>query len=168
MQLGWSGTFERLEDYFSTLPRRGVAFTRIYDATRSLVWAAWTDPRHMAQWWGPKDFTNPTCEMDVRPGGALRIIMRAPDGAEHAMSGVFCEIVEPERLVFTMVAEDKNGNPLLEGISTVMFTEHGGKTKLTLRSSAVGVFSVSTLMLKGMEEGWKQSLARLEVLLAIA
>ncbi|HYT14944.1 MAG TPA: SRPBCC domain-containing protein, partial [Burkholderiales bacterium] len=57
---------------------RTVVITRVFDAPRELVWRAWTDPRHMAQWWGPQGFTNPVCEMDVRPGGALRIVMRAP------------------------------------------------------------------------------------------
>ena len=59
----------------------------------------------MAQWWGPQGFSNPVCEMDVRPGGALRIVMRAPDGAEYPMSGVFREVIKPERLVLSTVAE---------------------------------------------------------------
>src|SRR5208282_1015543 len=106
---------------------RELVITRIFDAPRELVFKAWTDPRHVAQWWGPKGFTNPVCEMDVRPGGALRIVMRAPDGSEYPMTGIFREIVAPERLVFTNVAVDKAGKPLLEGLTTVTFAEAGGK-----------------------------------------
>ncbi len=119
----------------------------------------------MAQWWGPKGFTNPVCEMDVRPGGALRIVMRAPDGVEHPMSGVFREVVAPKRLVFSMVAEDKDGNPLLEGVATATFAEQDGRTKLTVHASAMGVVAIAARMLEGMEEGWTQSLERLESLL---
>jgi uncharacterized protein YndB with AHSA1/START domain len=142
--------------------KRTVVITRVFDAPRELVWKAWTDSKHMAQWWGPQGFTNPVCEMDVRPGGALRIVMRAPDGAEHPMKGVFREIVEPERLVFTAVAEDENGNPLLEALTTVTFAKQGGKTKLTVHACAVGLAAVAERMLEGMQAGWTQSLDRLE------
>ncbi len=132
------------------------------------MFQAWIDPKHMAQWWGPKGFTNPVCEMDVRPGGALRIVMRAPDGVEHPMTGTFSEIMKPERLVFTAVARDKEGNPLLEALTTVTFAEHGGKTKLTMQASAVGIAPIAPQMLEGMEAGWTQSLERLSDLVANA
>src|SRR5260370_33691510 len=83
---------------------RTVVITRVLDAPRELVFRAWTDAKHLARWWGPKGFTNPVCEVDARPGGALRIVMRAPDGAEHPMTGVFREIMAPARLVFTSAA----------------------------------------------------------------
>lgn len=146
--------------------KRELTITRIFDAPRSLVFKMWTDPKHVAQWWGPKGFTNPVCELDVRPGGALRIVMRGPDGVDYPMTGVFREIVEPERLVFTNVAVDKEGNPLLEGLTTVTFAEHGGKTKLTLQTHAVALVAHAARMLEGMEAGWTQSLERLEAYLA--
>ena len=59
---------------------RDVSITRIIDAPRELVFRMWTDPAHMARWWGPHDFTNPVCELDVRVGGAIRIHMRGPNG----------------------------------------------------------------------------------------
>ena len=62
-------------------PRVEVTLTRIFNAPRELVWKAWTDPQMMARWWGPKGFTNPVCEMDVRVGGKILIHMRAPNGA---------------------------------------------------------------------------------------
>ena len=138
-----------------------VIITRIFDAPRALVFKAWTDPKHMARWWGPKGFTNPVCEVDARPGGVLRIVMRAPDGVEYPMSGVFREIVAPERLVFTAVAEDHEGNHLLEVLTTVTFAEHGGKTKLTVQASAVALVPAAIQMIEGMEAGWTQSLERL-------
>ena len=83
---------------------RVLVIERVFDAPRGLVFKAWTEPRRLAQWWGPKGFTNPVCEIDARPGGTLRIVMRAPDGAEHPMKGVLREVIEPERLVFTNIA----------------------------------------------------------------
>src|SRR5687768_2336267 len=81
-----------------------VVLTRLFDAPRALVFKVWTEPRHLAQWWGPRDFTNPVCELDVRVGGSILIHMRAPDGRVYPMTGTFREIVAPERLVFTAVA----------------------------------------------------------------
>ena len=74
------------------LAQRELTIARIVDASRELVFKAWTDPKQVAQWWGPKGFTNPVCEMDVRPGGAFRIVMRAPDGIEYPTTGIFSEI----------------------------------------------------------------------------
>src|SRR5260370_13865221 len=141
--------------------QRELVITRVLDAPRELVFRLWTDPKHMAQWWGPRGFTNPVCEMDVRPGGAWRIVMRGPDGFEYPGRGVYREVVEPERLVFTNLAVDREGNTLLEGLTTVIFAEHGGKTKLTLQTSAVGLVADAARMLEGMEQGWTQSLERL-------
>ena len=141
--------------------RRDVTLTRVFDAPPELVWMAWTDPRHLAQWWGPKSFTNPVCELDLRQGGAIRIDMRAPDGTIYPMTGTFEEIIPPERLVFTSVARDTNGNPLLEGRNVVTFEDIGGKTRVTVRSRAVGIAPIAPQMLAGMEAGWTQSLQKL-------
>jgi uncharacterized protein YndB with AHSA1/START domain len=120
----------------------------------------------MARWWGPRGFTNPVCEVDAKPGGALRIVMRAPDGAEYPMKGVFQEVVESERLVFTNIAVDHQGDHLLEGLTTVTFTDHDGKTKLTVQTGAVAMVAHAAQYLEGMESGWTQSLERLEELAA--
>lgn len=142
--------------------QRELIITRVFDAPRDLVFKAWTDPRHVAQWWGPKGFTNPVCELDVRPGGAIRIDMRGPDGVVYPMKGVFHQIVEPERLVLTTSAfEDEAGNPRLEVLNTVTFAEHEGKTKLTLHAVVVKSTPEVAAALDGMEEGWSQSLDRL-------
>jgi uncharacterized protein YndB with AHSA1/START domain len=141
--------------------QRELTMRRVIDAPREVVFEAWTDPKHMAQWWGPNGFTNPICEMDVRPGGAIRIVMRAPDGVDCPMTGVFREIVAPGRLVFTGAAEDNQGNPLLEWVSTVIFDERGGKTNLTVQESAAAMTAVGAKMLEGMEPGLTQTLDRL-------
>lgn len=147
---------------------REVVITRILDAPRDLVWKLWTDAKHMAQWWGPKDFTNPVCELDVRPGGAWRIVMRSANGTEYPCGGVYREIVAPERLVFTNIATDNEEKPILDGLTTVIFAEHGSKTKLTLQTRATALVAYAAAYLTGMKEGWSQSLDRLEALAACA
>jgi uncharacterized protein YndB with AHSA1/START domain len=140
---------------------REVVITRIFDAPRALVFKAWTDPKHLKRWWGPKVFTNPVCEVDARVGGAWRIVMRSPDGIDYPCGGVYREIVEPERLVFTNIATDKDGNPILDGLTTVTFADQGGKTKLTLTTRAVALVEYAAAYLQGMEAGWTQSLESL-------
>ena len=139
-----------------------VTLTRVFDAPRALVWKAWTDPKMMAQWFGPRGFTNPVCELDARVGGSLRIVMRAPDGSDYPMKGEFREVIVPERLVFTNIALDKDGRHLLEGETTVTFAESDNKTTLTLRTRAVGLVPIAMQMLAGMEAGWTQSIDKLE------
>src|SRR6266851_3665544 len=126
---------------------RELTLTRVLDAPREVVFRMWTDPQHVAQWWGPMGFTNPVCEMDVRPGGALRIVMRAPDGTDYPMTGIFQEIAPPERLVFTNIAVDAAGDHLLEGTTIVTFAAQQGKTTLTLRTRAVAMVAAAARML---------------------
>jgi uncharacterized protein YndB with AHSA1/START domain len=142
-----------------------LVMTRVFDAPRELVFKAWTETKHVAQWWGPKRFTNPVCEVDVRPGGAIRIHMRAPDGVVYPMTGVFQEIVVPERLVFVSSALDDKGNSMFDVLSTVTFVDERGKTALTLQLRVIKATAVAPQYLKGMEMGWTQSLDRLGELL---
>jgi uncharacterized protein YndB with AHSA1/START domain len=176
----WEQSLDRLQDYLGEL-RKGVLsvpgdaatqlverrlkITRVFDAPRRVVFKAWIDPEELARWWGPKGFTNPLCEVDARPGGTIRIIMRAPDGVSHEMRGVFREISEPERLVFTNRAVGPRGESLLEGLTTVSFSEQEGKTTMTLETSAVALVAEARAMLNGMNEGWNQSLERLTMVL---
>ena len=133
---------------------------RTFEAPRKVVWKAWTDPKHLQQWWGPRGFTNPVCEVDVRPGGAMRIDMRGPDGTVYPMTGVYQEIREPERIVFTSGALDNKGEPLFEVLTTVTFTERAGKTTMTLQAIVTSTTAKGAPHLAGMEEGWSQSLDR--------
>lgn len=138
-----------------------IVITRGFDAPRAIVFKMWTDPKHMAQWWGPDGFTNPVCELDVRPGGAIRIDMRGPDGTVYPMTGAFREIVEPERLVFTAEALDQQGTAALKVLNTVSFAEKNGKTTLTLQARVTRATTEGMGYLEGMEPGWTQSLERL-------
>src|ERR1700686_2213997 len=115
-----------------------VEIVRVLDAPRALVWQAWTDPKMMSQWFGPRGFTSSVPELDVRVGGALRIVMHGPDCNDYPMKGVFLEVAPPERLVFSNIAVDRDGKHLLEGETTVTLTEQGGKTTMTLHTYAIG------------------------------
>ncbi len=145
---------------------RELVLTRVFDAPRELVFDAWTKVEHLQRWWGPSVFTNPICEVDLRVGGAWRIVMRAPDGREYPCHGIYKEIVPSEKLAFTNDAIDVDGNRLLEGFTTVLFEEDQGRTKLTLHTRAKGLVSFAPQMLAGMEAGWSQSLDSLAIELA--
>jgi uncharacterized protein YndB with AHSA1/START domain len=148
------------------LSEREITITRVFDAPRALVFEAWTDAAQLAQWWGPKGFTNPVCEIDVRVGGAIRIHMRSPDGQVYPMRGEFREIVAPERLVFTNIAVDGADEPIIEGLTTVTFAERGGKTTMTLHTRGRAVVDYAVGYLQGMEAGWTGSIDKLQTLLA--
>jgi len=150
------------EDYTG----REFVITREFDAPRELVFKAWTDPKHLARWWGPKGFTNPVCEWDVRPGGKIYDVMRAPNGDRYPMGGEFREIVAPERLVFSCGALDENGELLFEFLHDVTFAERKGKTKLTLRSCVTMTTAEANKYIGGFETGMTLSLERLAELLA--
>ncbi len=142
--------------------QRVLVITRIFDAPPHLVFKAWTEPERLVRWWGPKGFTLPTCTMDFRPGGAYRFCMRSPEGVDHWLQGVYREIVEPERLVFTYAWVDAEGKPGHETLLTVTFEEHNGKTKLTLHQA---VFESVTAR-DAHRGGWPSSLECLAEYLA--
>lgn len=147
---------------------RPLVITRVFDAPRRLVFQAWTDPRHLAAWWGPHGFTNPVCEADARSGGAILIHMRGPDGTVYPMTGTFRDVVEPERLVFLSAVHDARGDPIFEVLNTVTFAEHDGKTTLTVEARVVRKTAGADQYLKGMKAGWTQSLERLDAQVAKA
>jgi uncharacterized protein YndB with AHSA1/START domain len=139
----------------------GFTLTRVFDSPRALVWQAWTDPKMMAQWFGPRGFTSSVPQLDARAGGALRIVMHGPDGNDYPCAGEFREVKAPERLVFTNNAVDADGNVLLEGLTTVTFAEQGSKTTMVLKTHAVGRVPMAKQMLAGMEMGWTQTIDKL-------
>ncbi len=130
-----------------------LIITREFNAPRALVWKAWTDPKHLAQWWGPRGYTTPTCEMDVRVGGALKLCMRPTEGTDIWVRGMFREVVENERLVFSGV---DNANPASETVMTISFEDAGSKTRLTVHQTFA-----ETEFARGAKEGWNSSLDRL-------
>ena len=142
---------------------RVLVLTRLFDAPRSLVFKAWTEPEHLARWWGPRGFTSTIIANDVRPGGAYRFHMRGPEGDDHWLQGVYREVVAPEQLVMAGAWTDADGKPVSpETLLTVTFEEHQGKTKLTLHQA---VFESVTAR-DEHRGGWTSSLERLAEYLA--
>ena len=140
---------------------REIVIARVFAAPRAQVWQAWTDPAQLAQWWGPKGFTNPVCTWNARPGQAIRVVMRAPNGAEFPMGGEFREVVAPERLVFTSGALDASGKLLFEFLHRVTFVERGGRTTLTVASRILRTTPGAEQYTSGFKAGMTQSLERL-------
>jgi uncharacterized protein YndB with AHSA1/START domain len=160
--------------------------SRVFDAPRELVFEAWTEAKYMRRWWGPRTVTNPVCEMDVRPGGAYRITMRMPDGSEYPITGVFKEVVRPERLVMTLEGSghpkewhDKvlascaeqgsrgydEKNPVGDVLCIITFEKLGEKTKVTVRQRFISAAIRNAMVKLGMDEGWMESLDKLAELL---
>jgi len=122
----------------------------------------WTLPEKLAAWWGPRDFTNPVCRLDPRPGGELRIDMKAPDGTIYPCYGQVREVVAPERLVFTSGLGTNRDDLSFEVLCSATFVEQESKTLLTLQLKVLGVADpASAHHLEGLEAGWMQSLDRL-------
>jgi uncharacterized protein YndB with AHSA1/START domain len=134
---------------------REIVVTRVFDAPRALVFEAWTDPKHLARWWGPNGFSITTYEMDFKPGGVWRFVMHGPDGRDYQNKIVYVEIAESERLVYRHVSA-----PQFQ--MTVTFADDGDKTKITARmlfeSAAIRDQTVKAF---GAVEGLKQTLGRL-------
>lgn len=142
---------------------RALVMSRTFDAPRALVFAAWTDPGHVAQWWGPAGFENTRCDLDLRVGGAFRLFMRAPDSSVHCCSGVFREIVRPERLVYENYEE---GHPCGAGIPpgavvTVLFEDEGAATKLTISTEFPSSDARLAARAGGFSKSWLEALERL-------
>jgi uncharacterized protein YndB with AHSA1/START domain len=150
--------------------------SRVFDAPRELVFKMWTDPKHMAKWFGPRSFTNPTCELNPHKGGAHRVVMRSPDGVDYPVKGVYWEVVEAERIVMTQDCSEHppgwhdlvdpnrpkdNSNPAGILLTTVTFEDVSGKTKLTVRTRFETAAIRDAMLKMGMTEGWSQTLDRL-------
>jgi len=138
-----------------------VTVTRVFDAPRDLVFRTWTEPAHLARWWGPRDYTNPVCELDARTGGAIFVRMCAPDGRVVLMTGTFREVVAPDRLVLSAIVAASNGEAMFEGLVTATFADENGKTRLTVREQAVAFVPAAAPILANMESSWTESLKRL-------
>jgi uncharacterized protein YndB with AHSA1/START domain len=135
---------------------------REFDAPRDLVFAAWTDPKHLAQWWGPDGFTTTTSSFDMRAGGIWRFVMHGPDGRDYQNRITYDEIVAPERIVYRHGGGDDDVEPI-QFRTTVTFEDlGGGRTRLTMR----GVFPSAAardrvIREHGADQGMAQTLARL-------
>lgn len=140
---------------------RELLITHLFKAPRAMVFKAWTTPEHLAHWSGPKGFTTPHHSMDLREGGEFRACLRAPDGTEHWVRGVYQEIVAPERLVFTHAWLGPDGQPGHETLVTVTFAEHDSGTMMTFHQATFD----SVESRDGHRGGWSESFDRLRVFL---
>jgi uncharacterized protein YndB with AHSA1/START domain len=135
-----------------------IVMTRVFDAPRSLVFDAWTNPKHVPQWMlGPDGWTMPVCEIDLRVGGAWHFVWRRADGTEMAMRGVYREITPPERLVST----ESWGGPFPETVNTLTLVVKDGKTTVTLTILYPSKEAREAALQTGMKDGVAMSYDRL-------
>ena len=152
-----------------------MVVTRIFDAPRELVWKAWTDPKYVMQWWGPKGFTVTVCQMDFRVGGKLLCCTKTPDGQEFWNAVEYHEIVPYEKIVSLMYFSDSKGNKIepaelgieheaVDGAYDVTIFEDlgNGQTKLTF----IGNEPMESAKNSGQMEGWNQILEKVAAVIA--
>ena len=162
-------------DRMRNAEERSIVVTRVFDAPRELVFRAFTDPGMVAKWFAPEPFTVPSAENELRIGGRYRYVMRGPDGDEYPATGVFKEIKEPERLVYTDSVEEMpsswtdqvneargepKGTPIPDGVVTIKLEDADGKTKVTFwdefDSQATRDAYVKQQMIEGLEGTFDQ------------
>jgi uncharacterized protein YndB with AHSA1/START domain len=137
-----------------------LVMSRVYQAPRALVFRAWTEAEHFAQWFGPRGTTLPFCELDARPGGSLHFLHRHADIGDVWVAGEFHEVAPPERLAFGTWFSDATGARVerpgfgLESTITVTFHEHPDGTRVSIHQTGL-------LADQGEGEGWRETLDRL-------
>jgi uncharacterized protein YndB with AHSA1/START domain len=136
---------------------REIVGTRVIDAPRDLVWQAWTDPIHLAQWWGPIGFTTTTSSFDMRPGGVWRFVMHGPDGRDYQNRITYVEVVEPERIVYRHGGDDVEP---VQFETTVVFEDLGDKTRLVWTGKTADQ-RAEVIKNYGADKGLVQTMARL-------
>ena len=142
------------------LASRSLSFDRTFDAPRELVWQAWTDPRHVGNWWGPTGFTTTSREIDIRSGGMWRFVMHGPDGTDYENRINFIEVVEHERLVYAHAGEGDTDD--ISFHTTIHFEADGKKTRLRMQMVFPNAAALRRIVEEfGAEEGAHQHLARL-------
>ncbi|HEY6172579.1 MAG TPA: SRPBCC domain-containing protein [Candidatus Kapabacteria bacterium] len=158
---------------------KAVVISRTFDAPKSLLWKVWTDPAHVAKWWGPHIFTS-TAEIDFRVGGSFRLTMHSGALPDYPLTGNYLEIIEGEKIVNTLDLDEhpqewhdlvnanrpsSNGKNV-SGLSWIItFQEADGRTLLTIRSLFASNEDRDAFVKLQMGEGWSESLDKLESLL---
>ncbi len=146
----------------TTPSEREIVMTRVFDAPRGLVFDCFTKPELLKRWGlGPRGWTLPVCEIDLKVGGEWRFVIRGPDGKEMGMRGMYREIVRPERVVQTERFDDYPG----EALNTTVLVEQGGKTTLTVTLLYDSQATRDAVLKSGMESGAAASYDRLAELL---
>lgn len=143
---------------------RELALMRFVDAPPERVFAIWT--RRFREWWGPHGMTTPSCEMELRPGGVFKTVMRAPDGSEYPTRGVFLEVVAGERIVFTDAFDPGwRPHPGIFVTAVTTFERHDAdRTRLTARALHWTEEACARHAAMGFAQGWGESLDRLAAL----
>jgi len=146
-----------------------IIIERLFDAPPALMFKLFTDPYHLVHFWGPHGATNPVCEMDVRPGGKWLQVMRFPNGNEYRSTSVYLEIVEPERIVYRDVPDDSAGGldglPPPQLVTTILFEDLGGKTKLVAHVRAQSVAHRDETVRRGFADVVSQGSERIDAYL---
>ncbi len=142
---------------------REYEMTRVFNAPRALVFEAYTNPKHVQNWWGPRSITTRVEESDVRPGGRWRYVQVNPDGTEYAFFGEYREVVPPEKLVSTFEFEGMPGHVVVDSLT---LTEDNGKTTLTARSTFDTAEEMEGFLATGAIAGANETYDRLAELLA--
>lgn len=136
---------------------RELTLTRVYDVSPDKLYRAWTDPELLKRWFAPRPYTTPVAELDVQPGGASLVVMKGPDGAEIPCPGIYLEVVENRRLVFTDAytgAWTPSEKPFMTVILT--FEDLGGKTRYTATVRHWSAADCEAHEKMGFHEGWSQ------------
>jgi uncharacterized protein YndB with AHSA1/START domain len=167
---GWNSMFDKFAEFMlAELPTKAadagavptqLRLKRFFAAPREMVFAAWTNPEMLSQWWGPKGFTSTVHQWDATPGGTILVDMEG-HGRRHPMSGKFVDVYPPYRLHFTAAALDNEGQPMFENWNSVFFAEVEGGTEVTVEVHVLSQTETAPQYLKGMEAGWSSSLEKL-------
>ena len=147
----------------TTPTEREIHVERVFDASRERVFTAYTDPELIPEWWGPRDTTTVVDQMDVRPGGSWRFVIRNADGSETGFRGTYREVDAPERIVQTFEWEGLPGHVSVE---TATFEDLGDRTKVTTTTLFHTTEERDGMLASGMERGMNETFARLDELLA--
>ena len=138
---------------------RELVLTRILNAPRELVWKAWTDPKHLINWFGPKGYTNTFHEIDIKPGGVWKFTMHGPDGTDYPNLVVFDKIVKPDYITYTHGTFDE---PEAFRVKVSFEEVEVGKTRITMRSLFPTVEAVEAVKKFGAVELGYTTLDKLE------
>jgi uncharacterized protein YndB with AHSA1/START domain len=147
----------------TTPTEREIHVERVFDAPRDRVFAVYTDPELIPEWWGPRGTTATVDQMDVTPGGSWRFVIHIADGSETAFRGTYREVTPPERIVQTFEWEGMPGHVSVE---TATFEDLGDRTKVTTTSIFHTTEERDGMLGSGMEGGLNETYARLDELLA--
>jgi uncharacterized protein YndB with AHSA1/START domain len=146
-----------------------IVIERIFDAPRTLMFKLFTDPFHLARFWGPHGSTNPVCEMDVRPGGKWLQVMRFANGSQYRYTSVYLEVVEPERIVYRDAPNDSTAAlgelPPPQLVTTILFEDLDGRTKLIAHVRAQSTADRDETVRRGFADVVAQGYERIDAYL---